>query len=140
MAVMAAAPSPLSPRVVPATVVMMPVVVRPPERAALHRRRAPEREEELAAARGVIRLVGKIPVIDAGDGEHPDEVQDHRGPDREGAPTHPNYSETRDVQDDKRNAPHPIHPIRLGPHLGLALGAMVGIDPLENHGGTAAEE
>jgi hypothetical protein len=119
--------------------VMMPVMVRPPECAALHGRAAPERQEKLADTGRAVGLVRKVAVINAGHGKHPQHIERNRRPDGESTRPHPDHAETAGVQDDERDTPHPVDLVRLVPHLFRPLRRVVGINPLYDGGGGAAE-
>ncbi len=112
--------------------VMMPVMIGPPEGAALHRGGAEEGEEELADPRGAVGLVREVPVVDAGDREHADEVQGDGRPDREGTGSGPDCAQAAQVQDDKRDATDPIHAIRLLAHALGAAGSIIRVKPLDD--------
>ena len=114
--------------------VVVPVVIRPPERPALHRGATPEGEQKLARARGAVRLVREIAVVNAGDGEHPHEVEGHRGPDRHRARADPDDAEAAQVQDDEGHAPHPVYPVRLLPQQRRITWGVIGVDPLFERG------
>ena len=53
--------------------------------------------------------MGKIPVIPAGDGKHPKEVEgdgdDERGP----APSYPDHTEAHEMDGDNGDAAEPVH-------------------------------
>ena len=106
----------------------------------MHGGAGPESEKELADARGAVGFVGEVAVMNAGDGEHPDEIERDRGPDGKGAPTHPNHREAGEVQDDERHHPDQINPVGFVTHFFGAVRAVVGIDPLREGGGDSAEE
>jgi hypothetical protein len=53
--------------------VMVPVVSGPPQWASLGRTGAQYREHELGSATGLECLVGKVAMIEASDGKHPDD-------------------------------------------------------------------
>jgi hypothetical protein len=54
--------------------VVMAVMRRPPERAPLHRAGAEQGEEKLSNPRGFEGAVGKITMVEPGDGEHAHEI------------------------------------------------------------------
>ena len=111
---------------------MVTVMVRPPQRASLNSRSTPKREEKLAEAGGAVRLVGKISVIDARDGEHPQKIKRDRGPRCDRAHSHPENREAAAVQNQKRNAAHPIDLVGLAPHFVRAVGCVIGVKPLHD--------
>jgi len=51
-------------------------------------------------------------MIEAGDGEHPDEVEKHRRGDRHGADSHPKHREAAEVQENEWQGSLPIHLLR----------------------------
>ena len=55
--------------------VMMAMMPRPPEGASLRRGAGERRQHELKGAARAIRPVGKVAMIAAGDGKHPDRVR-----------------------------------------------------------------
>lgn len=67
---------------------------------------------------------------DAGDGEHPQEVQGNRRPDREPAPPSPEDTKAAKVENDKRNTADEVDAIGLGPDGFGRFDGIVGIDPL----------
>ena len=69
-------------------------------------RMAKRRVQPREALKGI---VGKIAVVERGDGEHPDQIQSRRRPDCRPAPPDPDDSEAHAVQDDERNDPQPVH-------------------------------
>ena len=54
---------------------MMPVVRSPPERTSLYRSRADHGKDKLCDSGSLKTAVGKIAVIEAGNGKHPDKVK-----------------------------------------------------------------
>lgn len=123
-----------------AVLVMVAVMVGPPKGAALDGGAAPDGEEELAEAGGGVGLVGEIAVVDAGDGEHAQEVEGDGRPGGEGAPTGPDHSEAAEVQHDEGHDAHPVDLVGLLAHFFRAIGAVVGVDPLDDSGEQAARE
>jgi len=91
--------------------VMVAVMGGPPERSALDGGIAENREDELPEAAGLIRLVGKIAVIETRDGEHAHEIEHQRGRRRDPAPPHPDDPEAHGVQNDEGGNPQPFHPV-----------------------------
>ena len=87
-------------------------------------------EQELAEPRRAIALVREITVVHAGHGKHADKIKRDRRPDGDGAPADPDDGEAGAVEDDERDAAHPIHAILLGPEFFPAFRDVVGIEPL----------
>ena len=81
----------------------------PPERAALHGRGGPDGHHELEGPGGGVGLVREIPVEEAGDREHPEEIKSDRGPDGDGTDADPDHGETGQMEDDKGDGTGPIH-------------------------------
>ena len=120
--------------------VMVAMMIGPPERPALHRGAGPQREEKLAGARGGEGFVREVTVMDARHREHADEIKRDRRPGGKGAHAHPQHAEAADMEDDKRHHAHPIHAIRLVAHLFRPVGAIIGVDPLDDCGGHTAKQ
>ena len=76
---------------------MMPMMISPPERSALRGGGSPQGEKELADPAGAVSFMGEVPVVDAGDSEHADEIKRDRGADRKGTPTGPDHGKTCEV-------------------------------------------
>ena len=69
-----------------------------------------------------------------------DEVEGNGGPDGDGAPADPDHGEAREVEDDEGHDADEVDPVGLVAHLFSAVWAVVGIDPLGERRGDAAEE
>jgi hypothetical protein len=104
----------------------------PPERAALDGGIAERGEDELAETARLKAAMGKVAMIEAGDGEHPHKVE-CRGHDG-GRPTKADgeNEETTRVQKDERNGALPLKTIGLFPRRGRAAGEIIGVEPLPN--------
>ena len=84
------------------------VVSGPPQGALLQRRAAEAGEQELEPARRLIRAVGEVPVVDRGDAEHADEVEQHAQPEsRPGERHEEGRDDRRDVQEHERDRLQP---------------------------------
>ena len=70
---------------------MVAMMGNPPERASLDRRIAKDAENKLPEPIRFKCFMGKIPVIEPGDGEHAHRVGGHRHADRHRAPAHPEH-------------------------------------------------
>jgi hypothetical protein len=112
--------------------VVVAVMISPPERTPLHGGTCPNRHHELEEPRGAVGFVRKVPVMDACDGKHPQEVQGDRKKNREGAGSRPYDPETTEVQESKRQNADPIHAIGSIPENLRSLGTVVGINPLND--------
>lgn len=84
----------------------------PPQRSALHRARSQQREAELRRARGLEGAVAEVAVVEAGDGEHPHDIERHRPTDGERGPAGPKDGEAGEVQQRERQHPHPVDALR----------------------------
>ena len=73
--------------------VVVAVRAGPPERAALDRQGGPDGHHELESARGGVGLVREVAVQEAGNREHPEEVQADGGPDGNRASADPDNGE-----------------------------------------------
>ena len=56
--------------------------------------------------------MGKVAMVEAGDREHPDEIQRDRNRHRDRAPSNPDDAEAHQVNDDVRDASEPIGLLR----------------------------
>jgi len=68
--------------------------------------------DELESARGGVGLVREVAVQEAGDREHPEEVEADGGPDGDRASTDPDDGETGQVKDNEGNGAGPIDLLR----------------------------
>lgn len=102
----------------------------PPERASLHGGISEGCEEELDGAGGLEGFVGKVAVVEAGDGEHPDEVEEDRGNDDGPIDPDPEAKEAAGVEEDEGEGPLPVDLIGELGGVGGVLAAEVGIEPL----------
>lgn len=93
--------------------VVMAVVRRPPQGAALDRTGAEKGKNELPKARGLEGPMGKVAMIEARNGEHPQKIQGNGHGERERAPAYPQDPETHYVHRDKGQAMEPAHPERF---------------------------
>ena len=89
------------------------VVGGPPERALLGRGDADEREHELRDPSEPVAAVREVPVVPAGDREHPDEVERHREPHSPPGDPGDEGQQRQEVQGDERDR-------------GLAVDVLVG--------------
>jgi hypothetical protein len=86
----------------------------PPDRAALHGRGADHAEQELRHARGLEGLVGEIAVVEAGDREHPQEVERHANDEGDRAHAHHEHEQAGRVHQDERQRAQPVDAVSGG--------------------------
>jgi hypothetical protein len=113
---------------------MVSMIGRPPKGAALSRRRAQNGEDELGRPRSFECPVRKIPVIDPGDTEHPDQIERNSGANRGPAPADDKDGQAAQMQNNKRQAADPIDAIKIADLSGDSCGVIVGIEPLDEKG------
>ena len=105
----------------------------PPERAALHGAVAKDGEEELTEAGGLEGAVGKVAVVEAGDGKHADEVEEDRGNDDGGIDADPEDGKAAEVEEDEGEGALPVDLVGEVGGIGGFLAPVVRVEPLTNH-------
>ena len=88
--------------------VVVTVSTGPPEGASLDGESGPDRHHELEGAGGGVGLVGEVPVQEAGDREHPEEVEADGGPDGDGAGADPDDGEAGQMEQDEGDGAGPV--------------------------------
>lgn len=76
---------------------MVAMMISPPEGSALHASGSEQSEQELAEARGAVRFVGKIAVVDACDRKHADEIEGEGDASDEPTTASPDHSRAAEV-------------------------------------------
>ena len=110
--------------------VVVTMMIRPPQAAALNRGGAPKCQKKLAEARGAVRLVREVAMVNARHGEHPQEVEDDGSGHCERAPSDPHDSDAAGMEDEERDASDPIDSIRLSSQLSWVDSRVISVEPL----------
>jgi hypothetical protein len=88
----------------------------------------------------VKRSVGKIAVINAGDGKHAQEIETYRHLHRKRTPTHPDNGQTAKMQGDERQATQPIDTVEVT-YVGQGrLIEVFRVEPLDKCNGYSAQK
>ena len=113
---------------------MMAMGGGPPEGASLHGGISEEGENELRGARSFETAMGKVAMIESGDGEHADEVEHDGGNHGERAPADHEDKEAGEVQKNVGNRAAEIEAVTFCDGR-VVLGLIVRVPPLAEHDG-----
>jgi hypothetical protein len=116
--------------------VVVAVMSRPPEWATLHGGGSHHGKQELHRARSTKRLVGKIAMVKAGNGKHPQQIQAYGKADGNRTDANPEDCQAGQMQGDERYAAQPVDVLTVGI---IGEGAGLVVEPAQQHGSPMPE-
>lgn len=110
---------------------VIPMVGSPPERPSLRRGGAENREQQLRQPGRFEGSMGEIAMIDAGDGEHSDQVQSKGDTNRRPAPADDKNTQTAQVQNYEGKAADPVDSVEISNSRRNTASVIIGVKPLD---------